>query len=98
MLHMSSEEDQQRFLKVILPTFMVQVAGMAISFCISLLMTRVMGAAGDGVYVYFFSVFMGLVNFIVYGPNILALRETSSLLALKKNGQWKGFIRWNIYS
>jgi O-antigen/teichoic acid export membrane protein len=98
MLHMSSEEDQRRFLKVILPTFMVQVAGMAISFCISLLMTRVMGAASYGVYVYCFSVVMGLVNFIVYGPNILALRETSSLLALKKNGQWKGFIRWNIYS
>jgi O-antigen/teichoic acid export membrane protein len=95
---MSSEEDQQRLLKVILPTFMVQVAGMAISFCISLLMTRVMGAASYGVYVYCFSVVMGIVNFIAYGPNILALRETSSLLALKKNRQWKGFMRWNIYS
>ncbi len=95
---MSSEEDQQRLIKVILPTFIVQVAGMAISFCVSLLMTRVMGAASYGVYVYCFSVVMGLVNFIVYGPNILSLRETSSLLALEKTGQWKGFMRWNINS
>jgi O-antigen/teichoic acid export membrane protein len=95
---MSSEEDQQRLWKVLLPTFMVQVAGMAISFCVSLLMTRIMGAGSYGVYVYCFSVVMGLVNFIVYGPNILALRETSSLLALNKTGQWKGFMRWNINS
>ena len=95
---MSSEEDQARLLKVILPTFIVQVTGMALSFGISLLMARVMGATNYGVYVYCFSIVMGIVNFIVYGPNILALRETSSLLAVKKTTQWKGFIKWTIYS
>ncbi len=96
LLHMSTQEDQDRLRKVLLPTFIIQVSGLGLALLVSVIMTHGMGAANYGIYSYCFSIVVGIVNFIVYGINILAIRETSSLLALDKASQWKGFMKWNI--
>ncbi len=95
ILQINTEEDKNRFYKVLLPTFMVQVGGTAIATLVSLAMGRSMGPAKYGIYIYCFSIVMGIVNFMVYGLNLLSLRETSGLLAVGKLQQWKGFMRWN---
>lgn len=95
LLHISTEEDRNRLYKVLLPTFMVQVGGMGISTLVSLIMGRSMGPTNYGIYIYCFSIVMGVVNFMVYGLNLLSLRETSGLLATGKVGLWKGFMGWN---
>lgn len=96
ILHISTEEDSDRLYKVLLPTFLVQVAGTGLSTLVSLLMGRSMGPTNYGIYIYCFSVVMGVVNIMVYGLNLNSLRETSGLLAVGKVGEWKGFMRWNI--
>ncbi len=95
ILHITTEEDRNRLYKVLLPIFMVQVGGTGISMFISLVMGRSMGPTNYGIYAYCFSVVMGVVNFMVYGLNLLSLRETSGLLAVDKRGEWKGFMNWS---
>jgi O-antigen/teichoic acid export membrane protein len=97
-LHISSEEDKNRLYKVLLPTFVIQVAGTGLSFLVSLLMGRSMGPTNYGIYIYCFSIVNGIVSFMVYGLNILSLRETSSLNAMEKPGIWKGFMLWSTSS
>jgi O-antigen/teichoic acid export membrane protein len=90
------ETDQQKFFKVVIPSFIVHGIAAILAITLVFVLTRNMGAQQYGIFTYAFAIAGLLANFSSYGINVMAVRETSALLSQNKIGLWKGLQRWTL--
>lgn len=90
------EDDKRRLVKVIIPSFIIQSCSVLLSFGISVLLARGLGAAEYGIFTYVFSIVFLVVNLSSYGLNLLVVREASAILTSGNQGLLKGFSRWSL--
>jgi O-antigen/teichoic acid export membrane protein len=91
---LKNEEDEEAFVKIIFPSLIIHGLAALLAFTLIFVLTRKLGVRQYGIYTYALAVAGVFINLNAFGVNVLALRETSSLLSQDKKSQWKGFYKW----
>ncbi|MGP8217633.1 MAG: oligosaccharide flippase family protein [Bacteroidia bacterium] len=91
-----SEENRNKLVKVIIPSFAIQSVAILISFAINFILARGLGASKYGVFTFAFSVVFPLVNLVSFGLGILMVREMPHIITRKSPGLLKGLHNWSV--
>lgn len=86
---------RHRFLGGVIGTLGLQVAGILLSFLISLVLARLMGAAGYGVYAYAMGWVSLLIVFALAGTDKLLMRKVAAYRTQEAWGLLVGLRRWS---
>jgi O-antigen/teichoic acid export membrane protein len=89
-------EDRKRLYKVVVPSFVIHFFAGLFMLALVFVMTRGLGSRQYGIFTYCFSIVFIVVSLITYGINVMAVRETPSLLSTGKTVLWKGLHTWSF--
>ena len=81
-----------------LGVFLLQILSVALAFGSSILLARILGAAGYGIYSYVWSLIMLLTTIVTFGLPQLLIRNISASLTQEKWELMRGLLRFANYT
>lgn len=89
---------RKNFIKLSLRSSVIRVLGMAISLAVAVILARLLGAEGYGIYAFSISVVMLISSPLQAGLSTLVVRETTKLSYQALWSELAGLIRWCLRS